>query len=185
MPDTRLISVSAENIAVFLACWLTICFERSERLFSAICPAYEPENVITVSGCIQQDSELEDSMIEIRMPRLSEKMTEGKLLLWNVSVGDHVEQGTQVAEVEADKANMEIEAPVSGVICNLHGKPGDMITVDDVLVELNEELSHTVEDADPDASVAQPKPQTEAIEPTESPLERREKRFAQGDEINQ
>lgn len=118
-------------------------------------------------------------MIEIRMPRLSEKMTEGKLLLWNVSVGDHVEQGAQVAEVEADKANMEIEAPVSGVVCNIHGKPGDMIAVDAVLVELKEELSHTVEDADPDASVAQPKPQTEAIEPTESPLERREKGFTQ------
>lgn len=124
-------------------------------------------------------------MIEIRMPRLSEAMTEGKLLLWNVSVGDHVEPGTQVAEVEADKANMEIEAPVAGIICNIHGKPGDMIAVDAVLVELNDELSHTVEDADPDASVAQPKPQTEAIEPSESPLERREKLFEQAGDPNQ
>ncbi len=126
-------------------------------------------------------------MIEIRMPRLSEAMTEGKLLLWNVSVGDHVEQGMQVAEIEADKANMEIEAPVSGVVCSIHGKPGDMIAVNTVLVELTEELSHTVESADPDASVAQPKMQTEPIESPEtieSPLERREKLFSLKEEAN-
>jgi pyruvate/2-oxoglutarate dehydrogenase complex dihydrolipoamide acyltransferase (E2) component len=121
-------------------------------------------------------------MIEIRMPRLSEGMAEGKLLLWNVAVGDHVKQGDQVAEVEADKANMEIEAPVAGVVCSLNGKPGDTIAVDTVLVELKEELSHDIEDAPVDASVAQPKPQTVQDPEIQSPLERRNKQFSSTDQ---
>lgn len=124
-------------------------------------------------------------MIEIRMPRLSESMKEGKLLLWNVAVGDHVSQGDQVAEVEADKANMEIEAPISGIICNLHGKPGDNIAVDAVLVELKEVVSHEAEENSPDASVAQPKPQTAPPPHVESALERRQKQFAGEDQDGQ
>lgn len=116
-------------------------------------------------------------MIEIRMPRLSEGMTEGKLLVWSVAVGDHVEPGTQVAEVEADKANMEIEAPVAGVICNLIGKPGEMIAVDAVLAELKEEASHKSTGQDATTSVAQPKTETVSIEPADSALERRRKQF--------
>lgn len=124
-------------------------------------------------------------MIEIRMPRLSETMKDGKLLLWNVAVGDHVNQGDQVAEIEADKANMEIEAPVSGLICNLYGKPGETITVDSVLVELKEEVSNisdSVSTDAPAASVAQPKPTTDPTPHVESPLERRLKEFSNTDE---
>ena len=121
-------------------------------------------------------------MIEIRMPRLSEGMTEGKLLLWNVAVGDHVQAGDQVAEVEADKANMEIEAPMPGIICRLVGNPGDMIAVNDVIAEIKDDPSHESDHEPSEASVAQPTPQTEPIHTEESPLERRKKQFAEGSE---
>lgn len=117
-------------------------------------------------------------MIEIRMPRLSEAMTEGKLLLWNVAVGDTVEQGDQLAEVEADKANMEIEAPVSGIVLNLHGKPGDKIAVETVLVELQESQTQGLTDAQ--AAKSKPKADKTAQDDAaqeESPLQRREKNF--------
>ena len=116
-------------------------------------------------------------MIEVRMPRLSEAMTEGKLLIWSVAVGDRVEAGDQLAEVEADKANMEIEAPVGGIVLNLHGKPGETIAVDAVLVELREEPSHTANPENIKSSVAQA---TEATAMGESPLERRQKQFSEG-----
>jgi pyruvate/2-oxoglutarate dehydrogenase complex dihydrolipoamide acyltransferase (E2) component len=118
-------------------------------------------------------------VIEVRMPRLSEAMTDGKLLVWSVAVGDRVEQGEQLAEVEADKANMEIEAPVSGTVLNLHGNPGDKIPVDAVLVELREEPSHTATAENGKMSVAQA---PEATDLGQSPLERRQAQFSEGGE---
>jgi pyruvate dehydrogenase E2 component (dihydrolipoamide acetyltransferase) len=82
-------------------------------------------------------------MITITMPRLSESMTEGKLLQWNVQVGDVVRAGDIVAEVEADKANMEIEAQEDGVVTGLYGTPGDMIKVGQPVVELSPTITGT------------------------------------------
>ena len=56
---------------------------------------------------------------EILMPRLSPTMEEGKLAKWHVKEGDTVRSGDVVAEVETDKATMEVEAAVDGVIGKL------------------------------------------------------------------
>ncbi|MGI8905513.1 MAG: biotin/lipoyl-containing protein [Candidatus Sumerlaeaceae bacterium] len=74
--------------------------------------------------------------ITITMPQFSESMTEGKLLQWNVQVGDQVRGGDPIAEVEADKANMEIEAQEDGTVVELCGVPGDTIEVGTVLAVL-------------------------------------------------
>ncbi|MBC7871081.1 MAG: dihydrolipoamide succinyltransferase, partial [Chitinophagaceae bacterium] len=50
---------------------------------------------------------------------------DGTLLNWLKNVGDAVNSGDIVAEVEADKATVEVEAPSSGVILQLNAKPGD------------------------------------------------------------
>jgi len=120
-------------------------------------------------------------MIQIRMPRLSEGMTEGKLLLWNVAVGDRVRKGDQVAEVEADKANMEIEAPADGIVLNLHGKPGDVIKVDALLAELSEQpdsMPAPGQSAGSASSDHQSTAQPEAPTDGESPLQKRQKQFS-------
>lgn len=119
-------------------------------------------------------------MIEVKMPRLSESMTEGKLLVWSVGAGDHVEAGEQLAEIESDKANMEIEAPCAGVICRVHGQPGDMLPVGQVMVEMEaadarEGVGGGSEDAKTGTAFDQ---KDEADLP--SPLERRLKEFQQG-----
>ncbi len=54
--------------------------------------------------------------IEILMPALSPTMTEGTLAKWHVAAGERVEQGDVIAEVETDKAIMEIEADADGVM---------------------------------------------------------------------
>ena len=56
---------------------------------------------------------------QILMPRLSPTMEEGKLAAWHVKEGDHVRSGDVVAEIETDKATMEVEAPEDGVIDKL------------------------------------------------------------------
>ena len=53
---------------------------------------------------------------QILMPRLSPTMEEGKLAAWHVKEGDRVRSGHVVAEIETDKATMEVEAPEDGVI---------------------------------------------------------------------
>ncbi|MEO6339480.1 MAG: pyruvate dehydrogenase complex E1 component subunit beta [Caulobacteraceae bacterium] len=54
--------------------------------------------------------------VEILMPALSPTMEEGKLAKWNIKVGDNVEAGQIIAEIETDKATMEVEAVDEGVV---------------------------------------------------------------------
>jgi pyruvate dehydrogenase E2 component (dihydrolipoyllysine-residue acetyltransferase) len=75
---------------------------------------------------------------EITMPKLSDTMTEGKLISWNKSVGAAVERGDIIAEVETDKANMELESFTSGVLLETRAKPGDTVAVGTVIALVGE-----------------------------------------------
>ena len=57
--------------------------------------------------------------IDILMPALSPTMEEGTLAKWHVKVGDTVRSGDVIAEIETDKATMEVEAVDEGVIESL------------------------------------------------------------------
>jgi len=70
---------------------------------------------------------------EITMPKLSDTMTEGRLISWKKSVGEKVERGDILAEVETDKANMELEAFTSGTLLETRVKPGEMAVVGTVI----------------------------------------------------
>src|SRR5512137_2782456 len=76
--------------------------------------------------------------IEITMPKLSDTMTEGRLISWKKSVGERVERGDIIAEVETDKANMELEAFTSGTLLETRVKPGDMAPVGTVIAIVGE-----------------------------------------------
>ncbi|MCS7003608.1 MAG: E3 binding domain-containing protein, partial [Dehalococcoidia bacterium] len=56
---------------------------------------------------------------EVTMPRLSDTMETGKVLKWLKQVGDEVKKGDILAEIETDKANMEMEAYESGVLTKI------------------------------------------------------------------
>ena len=53
------------------------------------------------------------------MPKLSDTMTEGVVAEWHKKVGDSVESGELLADIETDKATMEVEATASGVIAKI------------------------------------------------------------------
>lgn len=57
--------------------------------------------------------------IEIRMPALSPTMTEGKIARWVKKVGDAVRAGDVIAEIETDKATMEVEAVDEGTLAKI------------------------------------------------------------------
>ncbi len=56
---------------------------------------------------------------EIKMPQLSDTMSSGKIIAWRKNVGDAVKRGEVLAEVETDKANLEIEAFQEGVLLSI------------------------------------------------------------------
>ena len=72
-------------------------------------------------------------MAEVTMPKLSDTMEEGKLLRWLKRPGDRVDVGEILAEVETDKADMELEASVAGEIRELRLGEGESAPVGAVI----------------------------------------------------
>ncbi len=71
--------------------------------------------------------------VNIEMPKLSDTMTEGTLLKWHKNVGDRVEIGDIIAEVETDKATMEMEAFDDGVLTSIFVPAGGKAAIGTIL----------------------------------------------------
>jgi pyruvate dehydrogenase E2 component (dihydrolipoamide acetyltransferase) len=69
----------------------------------------------------------------IRMPLLSDTMTEGKIVAWNKKVGDKVKSDDVLAEVETDKATMEVVGYADGTLLYVGVKEGDAAKVNDII----------------------------------------------------
>ena len=86
-----------------------------------------------------QDSEktvekpMNDDVHEITMPRLSDTMEEGTVASWFKKVGEEVEEGEILAEIETDKATMEFESFYSGTLLHIGLNEGDSAKVDSLL----------------------------------------------------
>ncbi len=76
---------------------------------------------------------------EVIMPRMSDTMEEGKILKWLKKVGDWIEVGDIIAEVETDKADMEMEALDDGFLTEIRAQEGESIPVGMVIALLGEE----------------------------------------------
>jgi pyruvate dehydrogenase E2 component (dihydrolipoamide acetyltransferase) len=69
----------------------------------------------------------------VRMPKMSDTMTEGVIAKWHKKVGDTVKSGELMAEIETDKATMDYESFNSGTVLYIGASEGQAIKVDDVL----------------------------------------------------
>jgi pyruvate dehydrogenase E2 component (dihydrolipoamide acetyltransferase) len=69
----------------------------------------------------------------ILMPRLSDTMTEGVIAAWHKNVGDAVKKGDLLAEIETDKATMELESYQEGVLLHIGTTKGGKLQVNDLL----------------------------------------------------
>ena len=76
---------------------------------------------------------------EVIMPRMSDTMEEGKILKWLKKVGDRIEVGDIIAEVETDKADMEMEALDDGFLTEIRAQEGESAPVGGVIALLGEE----------------------------------------------
>src|SRR5690554_6430693 len=75
----------------------------------------------------------------VRMPKLSDTMTDGVVAEWHKKVGDNVEAGELLAEIETDKATMEFESFQDGVLLHIGVEKGSSAPVDSILAILGEE----------------------------------------------
>lgn len=69
----------------------------------------------------------------VRMPKMSDTMTEGVIAKWHKKVGDTVKSGELMAEIETDKATMDYESFNTGTVLYLGAKEGEAVQVNDVL----------------------------------------------------
>ncbi len=74
----------------------------------------------------------------ILMPRLSDTMTEGVIAAWHKQVGDTVKKGDLLAEIETDKATMELESYQEGVLLHIGTAKGGKLQVNDLLAILGQ-----------------------------------------------
>lgn len=108
----------------------------------------------------------------VRMPKLSDTMTEGVVAEWHKKVGDEVESGELLAEIETDKATMEFESFQDGVLLHIGVEKGQTAPVDAILCILGEEgedVSELLKEGDvapeKEASDAKPEPEKKEAEP--------------------
>tara|TARA_B100000900_G_scaffold87621_1_gene71250 strand:+ start:463 stop:1836 length:1374 start_codon:yes stop_codon:yes gene_type:complete len=107
--------------------------------------------------------------IEILMPALSPTMTEGNLTKWLVQEGQVVKAGDVIAEIETDKATMEVEAVDEGTVEKLLYKEGDNnIPVNKPIALISGEQVNR-SDAAESKKIATPKEKQETTEPTITP----------------
>ncbi len=77
-------------------------------------------------------------MVDIVMPRLSDSMEEGTVLRWMKGVGDAVEVGEELVEIETDKANMVYEADAGGTLVEILAQEGDTLPVGDPIARVGD-----------------------------------------------
>lgn len=77
-------------------------------------------------------------MKEIKIPELAESIEEGTIAEWLVNVGDKVEKGDPVVELETDKVNVEVNSEYTGVITEITAEEGEDVVVGDVIGKLDE-----------------------------------------------
>ena len=100
--------------------------------------------------------------MDVLMPQLGETVLEGTVAVWHKSVGDTVEKGEMLLDVETDKAATEIEAPAAGVVSSINVPEGETVDVGTVLAviavegEVVEEVAAVAVAEAPAAETAKP-----------------------------
>ncbi|HXB92787.1 MAG TPA: pyruvate dehydrogenase complex dihydrolipoamide acetyltransferase, partial [Puia sp.] len=122
----------------------------------------------------------------ILMPRLSDTMTEGVIADWHKKVGDNVKKGDILADIETDKATMELESYKEGKLLFVGAQKGEKIAVNDLLAVIGDEKKVDLDKivaavknkgvagpvaAQPAAQTAQPAAQTAQTAQTAQPAQ--------------
>ena len=91
------------------------------------------------------------------LPDIGEGIAEAEIVAWHVTVGDNVTEDQPLADMMTDKATVEMESPVSGVVTKVAGEAGDVIAIGAMLVEIEvvDDASHVMAAAEPMLAVVE------------------------------
>jgi pyruvate dehydrogenase E2 component (dihydrolipoamide acetyltransferase) len=106
--------------------------------------------------------------VEIKMPRLSDTMDEGRIVEWRKKAGEHVEEGDVLCVIETDKADVEFQSFYSGTLAEIRVPEGESAPLGEVIAILAEEGEAVGEQA-PSGPAKRPAPEKAA--PPERPRE--------------
>jgi pyruvate dehydrogenase E2 component (dihydrolipoamide acetyltransferase) len=108
----------------------------------------------------------------IRMPLLSDTMTEGKIITWNKKVGDKVKSDDVLADVETDKATMEVNGYVDGTLLYIGVPAGQAAKINQIIAIVGKEGEdfQALLTEDTDAAKPAPAKTAEAIAPATAPV---------------
>ncbi len=116
-----------------------------------------------------------------RLPDIGEGIAEAEIVAWHVKVGDRIEEDGRLADMMTDKATVEMESPVTGVVVEVAGAAGDIVAIGAPLavIEVEGEIEEGAPGADvaeridaetPDAGDADPVPQSADPSPGPGPI---------------
>ena len=74
-----------------------------------------------------------------RLPDIGEGIAEAEIVAWHVKIGDRIEEDAQLADMMTDKATVEMESPVTGIVVELAGEVGDMVSIGSTLAVIETE----------------------------------------------
>ncbi|MGH6695184.1 dihydrolipoamide acetyltransferase family protein [Sphingopyxis sp.] len=80
-----------------------------------------------------------------RLPDIGEGIAEAEIVAWHVKIGERVEEDAQLADMMTDKATVEMESPVSGIVVELAGEVGDLIPIGSTLAVIETDEEATVD----------------------------------------
>lgn len=106
---------------------------------------------------------------EFRFPDVGEGISEGEIVRWLVQEGDEVQADQALAEIETDKAVVEMPSPYAGTVLKLHFREKDLVKVGQTLVTIGEKGESLAAGAPAGAAVAPPVPPTAAPSPIPVP----------------
>ncbi|MBC8506997.1 MAG: hypothetical protein H8D34_19210 [Chloroflexi bacterium] len=72
-------------------------------------------------------------MYEVTMPKLGMAMEEGEIVEWHVEEGDYIEEGDIVITIMTDKASVEIESPITGLLKDIQKGANEVVPVGEVI----------------------------------------------------
>ena len=129
---------------------LAIIGEKGENIDDLLKEISETKGKVTPSDASEEPQKEEAASSEeaidtsgiqaslITMPKMSDTMTEGTIASWLKKEGDEIKSGDVLAEVETDKATMELESYEDGILLYIGPKAGESVPVDGVLAVIGE-----------------------------------------------